>query len=242
MERQMFTWFSPNLQREMSVARWGDYGKPVLLFATAVADCLDYERFLVIKKLMPLIEAKRIKVYSCGAISGDGWLSKTASNRHKTWLQARFDDYLVRELCPLLKNDSGGNTGFIAAGASLGAYNALNAVCKHPDWFDGCVGMSGTYEFDRWVPGYRDMDYYYNQPLLYVGNLPEGPQLDTLRRAKIILASGQGRAEAAWETEKMGAILRGKGVQAHVEIWGHDVHHDWPTWRTMLPMFLDRIV
>ena len=53
MERQMFTWFSPNLQREMSVARWGDYGKPVLLFATAVADCLDYERFLVIKKLMP---------------------------------------------------------------------------------------------------------------------------------------------------------------------------------------------
>ena len=27
-----------------------------------------------------------------------------------------------------------------------------------------------------------------------------------------------------------------------VAIWGEDADHDWPTWRTMLPVFLDKLV
>jgi esterase/lipase superfamily enzyme len=25
--------------------------------------------------------------------------------------------------------------------------------------------------------------------------------------------------------------LRGKGIRVHLDVWGHDVPHDWPSWR-----------
>lgn len=242
MERRLWTWHSPSLHREMTVACWGHYGKPVLLFATAASDCLDYERFHLVTKLAPLIEAGRIKLYSAGSVAGDGWLSKTASNRHKTWLQARFDDYLTQELLPHIERDCDGHRGYGCAGSSIGAYNAVTATCKHPEWFDLAVAMSGTYDFDRWVGDYRDQDYYFNQPMYFVPNLPEGPQLDRLRQARIVIASGTGRYEAPDESRRMAEVLQAKGVPAQLELWGTDAHHDWPTWRTMLPMFLDRLV
>ena len=31
------------------------------------------------------------------------------------------------------------------------------------------------------------------------------------------------------------------GANVDLQIWGHDVHHDWPTWRTMLPLFLSKL-
>ena len=42
MEREIGSWQSPALKREMHVARWGTRGKPVLLFPTAGGDFLEY--------------------------------------------------------------------------------------------------------------------------------------------------------------------------------------------------------
>jgi esterase/lipase superfamily enzyme len=36
----------------------------------------------------------------------------------------------------------------------------------------------------------------------------------------------------------MGRILSGKGIPHTVDLWGHDVNHDWPWWRKMLPHYL----
>ena len=30
-----------------------------------------------------------------------------------------------------------------------------------------------------------------------------------------------------------------KNVPHNLEIWGHDVTHDWPTWRKMIPYILE---
>jgi esterase/lipase superfamily enzyme len=242
MERRLDTWRSPHLHREMTIASWGHFGKPLLLFATGVADALDYERFLLIRSVQHLIEAGRIKVYSVASVAGDGWISPTASARHKTWLQARYDDYVFKEVVPFIERDCKGYVGYAVAGASFGAYQALNSVCKHPEVFDLAIGMSGTYDFDKYVGAYRDLDYYYNQPMYYVANLPEGAQLATLRKATVVLATGTGRNEAPGETERLAEVLRRKRVPVHLELWGDDVHHDWPTWRAMLPMFLDRLL
>ncbi len=242
MKRREFSWHSPNLGEPMRVGAWGWFGKPVILYATATADHLDYERFKVIDVLAPLIEAGRIKVYTCEGAAGRAWLDADVPPGHKAWRQHCFDRYVAEELAPFISNDCGGVRGLIGAGASLGAMNAVNTACKHPELFDLVIGMSGTYEFDRWMSGYRDMTYYFNQPLSYVPNLPESPQLDRLRQVQFVLATGQGRAEAPAETERMAAVLASRGVPARCEVWGHDVHHDWPTWRTMLPLFLDRLV
>ena len=242
MERRLSSWKSRALQREMTMASWGHFGKPVVLFATAASDALDYERFKLIWALKPLVESGRIKVYSLPSVAGEGWLDPHAHPAHKTWLQARYDQYLVEEAFPAIAEDCKGFHQFVTAGASIGAYNAVNAMLKHPEWCDLAIGMSGTYDFDRWVGQYRDGDYYFNQPMYFVPNLPEGKQLEMLRERCVVLATGQGRAEAPHESVRMSEVLTAKGIPHHLELWGHDCHHDWPTWRSMLPMFLDKLL
>ena len=159
---------------------------------------------------------------------------------HRSWIQRRFDEYLEHELLPYIERDCEGYRGYVAAGASIGAYNAVNSAAKHPEWFSHVVAMSGTYDFDRWMGGHRDENYYFNQPMYYLSGVPEGPQLQGIRRIHWTIASGQGRAEAPQESVRIADLLRVRGAQVDLQIWGQDAHHDWPTWRTMLPMFLDR--
>ncbi len=241
MQRREWTWFSPELQREMPLCCWGHFGKPVVLFPTAGGDYLECERFLMIKVLTPLIEAGRIKVYAPGNINREAWMNSDERPWHKSWLQSRYDAYLVRELLPHIQRDCGGNQAVCAAGASLGAYNAVNVAAKHPDLIDLCIAMSGTYDFDRWMGGHRDDNYYFNMPMYFLPHVSEGKQLNQLRRSHFMLATGQGRAEAPDETRRLAAIMHSKGIPVDMEIWGHEAHHDWPTWRTMLPMFLERL-
>ena len=242
MERRTIAIRSEPLNRTMEVAAWGHMGKPVVLFATAASDALDYERFKLIYVLQNLMVAGRIKVYAVGSVAGEGWLNKDAHPAHKTWLQAQYDQFVVNELFPTIAQDCGGYRPFVTAGASIGAYNAVTALLKHPEWVGLAIGMSGTYEFERWVGDHRDANYYFNQPMHFVPNLPEGPLLDQLRQRRVVLATGQGRAEAPEESVRLSRALDAKGIPNNLEVWGADVHHDWPTWRTMLPMFLDKLL
>lgn len=243
MDKRIHHWHSPALDRVMDVAVFGTAGKPVLLFPTAGGDFLEAERFKLLEVIRPLIEEGRARVYCCGSVSGDGWLNSDAAPAQKAQLQARFDAYLSRELVPWIRDDVGDPlVRLIGTGASLGAYNAVNAHAKHPDLFWLTIAMSGTYEFDRWMSGYKDETYYYNQPIYFLPNLKAGEQLDWLKRGFFLIASGAGDYEAPWESVKLGQILGSKGIPNYVDIWGRDVRHDWPTWRTMLPMFLGRYV
>jgi esterase/lipase superfamily enzyme len=226
----------------MPLAAFGHYGKPLLLFPTGGGDYLEHERFLMIKALSPLIDAGRIKVYLVGNINREGWIDPKAHGGHKSWLQARFDDYLVNEVLPFVRRHCGGSPRkFAAAGMSLGAYNAVNVACKHPSWFDLVVTMSGTFDLKRWMGDHWDENYYFNHPHDYLPGL-EGEALDELRRAFFLLAVGLGRTDNPRNSLRFGRLLTSKGIPNRVEVWGEDANHDWPTWRTMLPTFLDKLV
>jgi esterase/lipase superfamily enzyme len=238
-------WHSPALGREMPVARFGWHGKPVVLFPTGGGDFLEHERFLMIRALTPLIDAGRIKVYTVGNINRDAWLRDDVHPRHKTWLQARFVDHLVHEVLPWIRHDCGGtDQKFAAAGASLGAYNAVNIVAKHPEWFDLAITMSGTFDLRRWLgdPHHHDDDFYFNHPLDWLSNLGPSSQLERLQQGtRFVLGVGRGRWDNPRNSFGMAEVLGRKGIWNRVELWGPDADHDWPTWRTMLPMFLHRL-
>ncbi|MEZ4240167.1 MAG: alpha/beta hydrolase-fold protein [Myxococcota bacterium] len=243
MQRDTWSWWSPALGREMPVARFGHYGKPIVLFPTGGGDFLEHERFLMIRALEPLVEAGRIKVYTVDNINRDGWISTDASPQRKTTLQAAFARYLAEELVPFVRWESGGTEQrFGAAGASLGAYNAVNVVAKHPESFDLAITMSGTFDLSRWLGSYRDDDFYFNHPLDFLPNLGDSAQLEQLREARFVLGVGRGRWDNPANSFRMAGVLGEKGVWNRVELWGPDADHDWPTWRRMLPMFLDRTV
>ena len=69
-------WHSQRLGERAGVARWGVFGTPVLLFPTAGGDAEEIERFHVIDSLSELIDAGRIKVYSCDSIAGRTWIKQ----------------------------------------------------------------------------------------------------------------------------------------------------------------------
>ena len=45
MRREIHKWYSPRLNKEMEIVVYGHYGFALLMFPTAAADFLEYERF-----------------------------------------------------------------------------------------------------------------------------------------------------------------------------------------------------
>src|SRR6185436_14010047 len=69
-EKTKATWRSDRLQRDVTMVRWGSFGRPVLLFPTAGGDAEEIERMKMVDAVGPLIDEGRIKLYSCDSVSG----------------------------------------------------------------------------------------------------------------------------------------------------------------------------
>ncbi len=236
MLKDVARWYTPRLERDVTLARWGHYGTAVLLFPTAGGDAEEVERMGLIGALTPLIDDGRIKVYSTDSVAGQAWISHQHP-LHCSYLQNRFDEYIYSEVLPAIRTDCNSHdTEVITAGASIGAFNAVATVCRHPDAFRLAIGMSGTYDLSKFLGGeHMSQDFYFSSPLHYLPQL-EGPQLDQLRSRMIILASGEGDYEDIGESWRMAHVLGSKGIPNRVDSWGHDWPHEWHTWHAMLPV------
>lgn len=241
MERTLDSWYSPNLNKEMEIAVYGHFGFALLMFPSAAADYLEYERFYLIDAIKPAIEAGKVKVFSINSINSESWLNDTITPRQKAVRHQQFNAYVAEEVVPYIDNSMNGHTLTITAGVSLGAFHAANTVFRRPDLFDGTIGMSGIYDLKSYSKGYYDEDVYFNSPVDYLPNMPEGEILDLLRAKKHLhFLSGDGAYEAPAATLAIADILNMKGIPNNVEIWGKEWSHDWPTWRAMLPSYLER--
>lgn len=234
-------WFSQRLGRDITVARWGEVGTPVLVFPTAGGDAHEIERMGLIDSLSLLLADGRIKVYSIDSVAGRSWLER-ADPLHSAWLQNQFDAAIRWEVVPAIRADCRSETiEILTAGASFGAFNAVEVVCRHPDVFRAAIGMSGTYDLSPWMGGASSDDFYFSSPLHYLPGLGDGPQLDRLRSRFVLLATGTGAHEAPAESWWMADVLGGRGVPNRFDAW-EGWPHDWPTWRDMLPGYLHQLV
>ena len=239
MQKDVTRWHSSRLEQEVQLVRWGHYGTPVLLFPTAGGDAEEVERFHLIRMLEPLIDAGRIKVFSTDSVAGRAWISGDHSAEFCSRVQNLFDDFIYSEVTPAIRKDCGDDDiEIIAAGASIGAFNAVATVCRHPDAFKMAIAMSGTFDLSKYLEGRMNQDFYFSSPLHYLPRL-EGAQLDVLRSRFILLPCGEGDYEDIGESWRVAGVLGAKGVPNRVDPWGPEWHHDWDTWRAMLPKYLD---
>lgn len=228
-------WYSPRTQREMTLARWGHYGIPVLAFPTGGGDAEEIERHHMIDHLAELVDGGAIKVYSIDSTAGRALATHEGSPEHRMWLFNQYHEAIAAEVVPAVHADSGAHE-IIATGSSIGAFNALASLCRYPHLFRAAVSMSGSYHLEKFIGAFND-DLYFCSPVHFLPDLA-GPQLDLLRRRFVVLASGAGRWEdptAVWEVAD---VLGAKGVPNRVDDWGPDYDHDWPTWWQMLPTYL----
>lgn len=240
MRREIQKWYSPRLDKNMEIVAYGHYGFALLLFPTAAADYLEYERFYLIDSIRHHIEAGKCKVYSINSINSESWLNSRMKPKAKAIRHQQYNGYITKEVVPFIFNDCGGRVPIITSGASLGAFHAVNTVLRSPDLFDGFIAMSGTYDLKWYADKYYDENVYFNSPVDYMPNLNDEYWLNLLRAKRHLhFVTGQGPYEHPKSSIDMGDILRKKGIPCEVDLWGHDMRHDWPTWRLMLPHYLE---
>jgi esterase/lipase superfamily enzyme len=234
-------WFSKRLEQHIGLARWGHYGMPVLVFPTAGGDAEEVERNGLVGACWPLVDAGRVKIYSCDSVAGRAMTAKTGSPEYRMWLLNRFHECVIAEIVPAIHADLDGHRPLIiSAGASIGAFNALAVLCRYPEAFGAAVGMSGTYRLQRFFDNQYSQDLFFSSPLDFLPGL-DGGRLDSLRRRFALLASGQGAWEDIGESWAAAQVLGLKGIPNRVDAWGEEWPHEWQTWRRMLPHYLDEL-
>lgn len=236
-------WWSPRLKADVQLVRWGTAGTPLLLFPTAGGDAEECERFLMLRALAPHLESGRIRVYSVDSMSGRVWIDGTSTGAKRAETQIRFDAFVHTEVVPAIRADCrSGDVKIVTAGQSIGAFNALSSLCRHPDDFATAICMSGTYDLTGWMNGEHTLDFHYASPLHFLPYLGEGEQLAALRDRFVVLAVGRGRAERPQNSWRMANVLGSKGIPNRVDAWGPEWPHDWPTWRAMLPRYVEELI
>lgn len=233
-------WYSDRVGHDITLARWGELGRPVLVFPTAGGDADEVEREGLIDACSHLLAAGRIKIYSCDSVAGRVMMAGAGSPEYRLWVLNGFHDAVYREVVPAIQADSGAEQLIVTAGASIGAFNAVATLCRYPDVFGAAIGMSGTYDVQRFYDGCHTDDLFFSSPLHFLPGL-DGWQLEALRARFAILATGEGRWETAEHSWRMGDALGAKGIPNRVDSWGPDWDHLWPTWHRMLPQYLDEL-
>ena len=144
MQRELTSWYSPALNKEMPVAAYGHYGFGLLLVPTASADYLEYERFQLMDSIQPSIDSGKVKVFSINSINVESWLNNHMDPRHKAIRHQQFNDYVFNEVVPFIRNHTSWDTPIITCGASFGALHSMNLFLKRPDLINGVIAMSGV--------------------------------------------------------------------------------------------------
>lgn len=239
MKRELTSWFSPSLQKDMPIATYGSFGFALLLVPTAAADYLEYERFQLIDSLQPFIDAGRVKVYSIDSINNESWMNEQADPVYKSVRHQQWNQYVYDEVVPFIRNTSSWDTPIITCGASFGALHSMNLFLKRPDLVNGVIAMSGVYNLMEYTKGYYDDNVYFNSPAHYIPNLTDHAILEQIRKSRHIhILSGSGNYEDPAASGDFARQLYDKGIWYELDIWGTEWTHDWPTWRAMLPHYL----
>ena len=241
--KNIHRWHSSELQTNAQIVRWGNFGIPMLLFPTAGGDAEEVERFFLIKTLAPFILEGRLKVYSVDSINGRAWLT-SPSISHRVWVQQQYDKFITNEVVPIIRDDcNSSEIEIMTAGASIGAFNALVSICRHPRIFSRAICLSGTYDIQKWLEGEWHEEFYHQSPLQFLHGLPEeGDQLAMLRQRFVLLATGEGEAEDPSESWKVAGKLGEKNIPNRVDVWDKNWKHDWSTWREMLPKYVQEML
>lgn len=239
MQREITSWYSPSLNKEMPVAVYGHYGFALLLVPTAAADYLEYERFQLLDHIAPYVEAGVVKVFSIDSINNESWLDKQAEPWYKSLRHQQWNDYVYNEVVPFIRHRTSGETPIITSGASFGALHSMNLFLRRPDLINGTIAMSGVYDLMEYTNGHYDDHVYFNSPMHYMPNLSDHGILENIRRSRNLhIVTGSGSYEDPSSSGRFARILYDKGITYELDVWGREWPHDWNTWKAMLPHYL----
>jgi esterase/lipase superfamily enzyme len=246
MRREVVTLRSPSTGVEGRMVAYGHWGRPLLAFPSQEGRCTDWEERGMVDALAGPLEAGRAKLYCVDSFDSGTWFADDQPLEERARRHGWYEGWILDQVAPWIERDCGGTREILTAGCSFGAFHAVNFTLKHAHRFPVAIGMSGVYDLAGVGWGERGEAFYFNNPTDYVANLG-GEHLEWLRRqATVVLVCGQGQWEdttgALASTRRFGELLAAKGLRGAVDLWGHDVPHDWPSWGAQLAHHLPRLL
>jgi esterase/lipase superfamily enzyme len=227
-----------------SVIAYGHWGRPLLAFPSEQGEAGQYEAFGMVDAVGWLIDSGRVKLYCVDGWDAGTWHDHSVPLEERARRHGGYESWIAERVLPWIWDDCGGRADIAVTGVSFGAYHAANFALKRADVFPLAICQSGVYDVAVVGWGERGDALYFNNPMDYVTHL-HGDHLDWLRsRVSLLLVCGQGQWEdttgALVSTTRFAELLREKGIRCELDLWGHDVPHDWPSWRAQLAHHLPR--
>ena len=249
METQYFKSYSHALGRDMECKIYGHSGRPVLFIPCQDGRFFDFEGYQMVDTWAPWIESGQVMVFAIDTIDLETWSNKNGDPYWRIRLHEQWIRYITDEVAPFIRtmanerNNWDGFPGIITFGCSLGATHAANLFLRFPDIFDGMLALSGIYTAEYGFDGYMDEVVYQNSPVHYMANLPaDHPFVDRYNHNRGIICVGQGAWEQTDTTCRLKEIFQEKGINIWVDLWGHDVNHDWPWWHKQVEYFVPKLL
>jgi esterase/lipase superfamily enzyme len=243
--------WSPAIGASGTVIAYGHWGRPVLVFPSEQGAPWDFENNAMLDQVAWLVDGGRAKIYCVDSFDAASWSNKSIPVEERARRHERYESWITDQVVPFIADDCGGAdnvraSGIVTTGVSMGAYHAVNMALRRADLFPVAVGFSGNYDptsLDPW--GERGLAAYFQNPMDYVAHL-HGDHLDWLRgRLRLVLVCGQGMWEDTTgsldSTRRLAGLLSDKGIPHELDLWGHDIPHDWPSWRRQLAHHLPRV-
>jgi len=228
-----------------TVIRYGHWGRAVLAFPAERGTAWDFENNGMVGALASLLDAGRLKIYCVDSYDAASWSNQEVSVEERARRHERYESWILGDVLPWIYQDCHGAIEVVTVGCSLGAFHAANFALKRADLFPLAICLSGSYDPAAWNGwGERGTAAYFNNPLDYVRHA-RGDHLDWLRHhVNLLLVCGQGRWEdttgSLESTRQLAALLADKRIGHELDLWGHDVPHDWPSWRAQLAHHVPR--
>jgi esterase/lipase superfamily enzyme len=229
-----------------AIGAYGHWGRPVLAFPAERGGPCEYEDRGLTGAVAELLDGGRLKLYCVDSFDSASWSNSSIALEARANEHGRYESWILEQVVPWIHADCGGPQEIATVGVSLGAYHAVNFALKRADLFPLALGLSGNYDpatWDAW--GERGTATYFNNPMDYLAHM-HGDHLEWLRgRVSVVLVCGQGQWEdttgALESTKRLAGLLSEKGIRHELDLWGHDVPHDWPSWRAQLAHHLARL-
>jgi esterase/lipase superfamily enzyme len=229
--RQYLRDWSPALNREMEVLRFGEQGPVLLAFPTSMGRFYQWEDFGLIGSLSDRIDRGEFQIWCIDSVDEESWYAEHKPPPERVRRHLDYERYLVDEVIPRLPAKP------VAVGMSFGALHALLLALRHPWSVDGFIGLSGSYDAARWLDGYGEGEAYFVSPFAFLPNLEDDAYLAPLRAMPVkVVATGEDDANVN-DSRHAAELLRAKDIAVRFDVW-QGWAHDWPYWKEMLHRYV----
>ena len=236
MHTEHHRWHSPALGgKPMDLLVYGHAGAKLFVFPTSMGTYYEWPDRRMPHVLGDHLRNGWLQMYCLHHVHDESWYRRDLHVGARAWRHLQYDNYVYHEVVPFsyARNP---NDYVIAAGASLGAYDAAVFALRHPDVVCRLVGMSGSYDIRRLTRGQTDATVDQVNPMA-LAEAPMGEdKLRLHRRQDLILAIGLDDP-ALDDNRRFSAALWSRGIGNALREW-QGFAHDWPWWERMIRLYV----